>query len=107
MHAAPSTKSTATRPPTASTFKPRVRRLGPGRYLVESATTPGMGHPVTLDRCNCPGYSYRGVCRHITLVRAIAPRMEAWYTQARQQGRAARAVSPPAGMRALQEAFGA
>ncbi len=73
--AAPSTKSTAA-------FKPRVRRLGPGRYLVESASRPGVGRPVTIDRCNCPGYSYRGTCRHIALVQAIAPRMEAWCSQA-------------------------
>jgi len=103
---APSTQHTTTGTPRASAFKPRVRRLGPGRYLVESASTPGVGHPVTLDRCTCTGFSYRGTCRHITLVRAIAPRMEAWYAQARQ-GKAARAVARPAGMLALQEGFGA
>jgi len=81
-HPAPSSQSTATRPPTASTFKPRVRRLGPGRYLVESASKPGTGHPVTLDRCNCTGFSYRGTCRHVALVRAIEPRMVVWYGQA-------------------------
>ncbi len=76
------TQSTATHTTTASTFRPRVRRLGPGHYLVESATKPGTGHPVTLDRCNCPGFSYRGTCRHIALVRAIEPRMQVWYGQA-------------------------
>ena len=76
------TQSTATHTTTASTFRPRVRRLGPGHYLVESASKPGTGHPVTLDRCNCPGFSYRGTCRHIALVRSIEPRMDAWYGQA-------------------------
>jgi len=81
-HPIPNAQSTATHTTTASTFRPRVRRLGPGHYLVESATKPGTGHPVTLDRCNCPGFSYRGTCRHIALVRAIEPRMDAWYGQA-------------------------
>ena len=76
------TQSTATHTTTASTFRPRVRRLGPGHYLVESATKPGTGHPVTVDHCPCKGFSYRGTCRHIVLVQAIAPRMDAWYAQA-------------------------
>jgi len=64
------------------TFRPRVRRLGPGHYLVESASKPGTGHPVTVDHCPCKGFSYRGTCRHVALVQAIAPRMDAWYAQA-------------------------
>ncbi len=82
MQTAPSSQSTANRATPVSTFKPRVRRLGPGRYLVESASRPGTGHPVTVDRCNCPGFSYRGTCRHVALVRAIEPRMAVWYRQA-------------------------
>jgi len=89
---APSIQSNATTPAPATTFKPRVRRLGPGRYLVESASRPGVGHPVTIDRCNCPGYSYRGTCKHIVLVQAISPRMEAWYSQATPVTPAAPAV---------------
>ncbi len=103
MQTAPSIKSTAT-------FKPRVRRLGPGRFLVESASRPGVGHPVTLDRCTCPGYAYRGTCKHIALVQAIAPRMEQWYAQAQQQEEArekmARAAARPSGRVALMECFG-
>ncbi len=75
---APSTQHTATHNATASAFRPRVRRLGPGRYLVESASKPGTGHPCTTDHCNCKGFSYRGTCRHVALVRA----MERWYGQA-------------------------
>ncbi len=68
--------------PSKPTFRPRVRRLGPGRYLVESATKPGTGHPVTLDHCPCKGFSFRGTCRHVALVQAIEPSMERWYGQA-------------------------
>jgi len=63
-------------------FRPRVRRLGPGRYLVESASKPGTGHPVTADYCLCKGFSYRGSCRHTTLVQALEPSMQQWYGQA-------------------------
>ncbi len=95
----------------SSTFKPRVRRLGPGRYLVESESKPGTGHPVVGGRCNCPGYAYRGTCRHISLVQAIAPRMEQWYAQAEQQEeareKATRAAARPSGRASLLEAFGA
>ncbi len=82
MNTAPSKQNTTKRTATASTFKPRVRRLGPGRYLVESASRPGVGHPVTVDHCNCTGFSYRGTCRHIALVKVIEPKMQAWYDQA-------------------------
>jgi len=75
------TQSTATHTTTASTFRPRVRRLGPGHYLVESATKPGTGHPVTVDHCPCKGFSYRGTCRHVALVQALEPAMQQWYGQ--------------------------
>lgn len=78
---APAIQSTPPKRPTAS-FKPRVRRLGPGRYLVESASKPGVGHPVTVDHCPCKGFAYRGMCSHVALVRAIQPAMERWYAQA-------------------------
>ena len=82
MHTAPSIQSTATSTATATTFKPRVRRLGPGCYLVESATKPGTGHPVTLDHCTCKGFFYRGSCCHVALVKALEPSMQQWYGQA-------------------------
>jgi len=81
-HPAPSSQSTAKSTATARTFKPRVRRLGPDRYLVESSSRPGVGHPVVGGRCNCPGFSYRGSCRHVTLVQSIRAAMDAWYSQA-------------------------
>jgi len=72
-------QSTAASKPT---FKPRVRRLDAGRYLVESASRPGRGHTTTATSCSCIGFSYRKMCKHIVLVQAIAPRMDAWYAQA-------------------------
>lgn len=80
--AAPSIKSTVKSTTPASTFKPRVRRLGEGRYLVESASHPGRGHTTTATSCTCTGFSYRKTCRHMTLVQALEPSMTAWYGQA-------------------------
>ncbi len=86
MRTAPSTQSTAKRTTSATTFKPRVRLLGPGRYLVESATKPGRGHTTTATSCTCTGFSYRRHCKHVALVQALEPAMTAWYGQ----------VTPPA-----------
>jgi len=66
----------------SSTFRPRVRRLGPGHYLVESATRPGRGHTTTSTTCSCMGFSYRKTCKHVALVKALEPSMERWYGQA-------------------------
>ncbi len=82
MQTAPSSQHTAKRAPAATTFKPRVRRLGPGRYLVESASRPGRGHTTTATSCSCTGFSYRGTCRHTKLVAALEPSMQQWYGQA-------------------------
>lgn len=70
-----------------ATTKPRMRRLGEGRYLVESATTPGLGHQVDLvsGRCGCKAgqFGYKA-CRHIMLARSADASFQAWYGQARQ-----------------------
>ena len=68
--------------PSKPTFRPRVRRLGPGRYLVESASRPGRGHTTTATSCSCTGASYGHVCRHMKLVQALEPSMQQWYDQA-------------------------
>ncbi len=78
---APSTQSTAPHTTTATIFKPRVRRLGPGRYLVESASRPGRGHTTTPTSCSCVGFSYRKDCKHVALVQALEPAMQHWYGQ--------------------------
>ncbi len=57
-----------------ATFKPRMRRLGEGRYLVESAAHRGTGHQVDLltMRCGCKSFQYRGgACKHITLAESF------------------------------------
>ena len=72
-------KSTA---PSKPTFRPRVRRVGEGRYLVESASRPGRGHTTTPTSCTCTGFSYRHHCRHVALVQTLEPAMAAWYGQA-------------------------
>jgi len=82
MQNASSSKSTAHRVSSTTSFKSRVRRLGPGRYLVESASRPGRGHTTTATSCSCSGFSYRKTCRHVALVRALEPSMAAWYDQA-------------------------
>ncbi len=78
----PNPQSTTKTSAPATTFKPRVRRLGPGRYLVESASRPGRGYTVTATTCTCTGFSYRGACRHTNLVAALEPSMQQWYGQA-------------------------
>ncbi len=72
-------KSTAASKPT---FKPRVRRLAAGKYLVESESRPGRGHTTTATSCSCTGFSYRRHCKHVALVQALEPSMQTWYAQA-------------------------
>jgi len=81
MTAAPSKNHTAKSTAPASTFKPRVRRMDAGRYLVESASRPGRGHTTTATSCSCIGFSYRKTCKHVALVQALEPAMERWYVQ--------------------------
>jgi len=88
------TQAPATNSTKRATFRPRVRRLGPGRYLIESATTPGIGHTATASACSCKGASFGHVCRHMTLVGALEPRFQAWYAQ--REGKAAPAAAPAA-----------
>jgi len=66
----------------STTFKPRVRRLAAGKYLVESESRPGRGHTTTATSCSCIGFSYRRHCKHVALVQALEPVMERWYGQA-------------------------
>ncbi len=89
------TQSTATHTTTASSFRPRVRRLGPGHYLVESASRPGRGHTTTATSCSCIGFSYRHHCKHVALVQALEPSMQTWYAQATPEGPVAVPMTTP------------
>ncbi len=93
MNTAPSIKSTK-----RETFRPRVRRLGPGLYLVESATTPGLGHQATATSCGCTAGHYGKTCRHQRLVAALEPRFQAWYAQRTAQAQAAPGAAPAPGL---------
>lgn len=53
---------------------PRMRRLGPGRWLVESRTQAGLGHQCTVDACGCKAGQYGRMCHH----RKLVIRAEAW-----------------------------
>jgi SWIM zinc finger len=46
---------------------------GPGAYLVPSASEPGTMHYVRLSpaSCDCKGFQYRGLCRHVLAVVAM------------------------------------
>ena len=86
---------------TTTTVKPRIRVLGPARYLVESFTRPGLGHQVDVLRLRC-GYEagkHGRRCRHLVL----AIQYDDW--RKRQQAQAAPQGARPAGMAALQDAF--
>jgi hypothetical protein len=89
----------ATSTTTTTTVKPRIRVLGPARYLVESTTRPGLGHQVDVLRlkCGCEAGKFGRRCRHLVL----AIQYDDW--RKRQQAQAASAR--PAGMAALQDAF--
>jgi hypothetical protein len=45
---------------------------GPATVEVASATRPGVVYTVALDgsRCSCPGFVFRGRCKHVTPRRA-------------------------------------
>jgi len=87
---------------TTQTSKPRVRYLGGTRYMVESASRPGLGHQVdTLRlRCGCEAGQHGRRCWHLTTALAF----EDWRKREMAKSAAA-AVVRPSGMAALQETF--
>ena len=95
------TSTTTTTTTTSTTKKPRIRVLGPARYLVESMSRPGLGHQVDVLRLRC-GYEagkHGRRCRHLVL----AIQYGDW--RKRQQAEAAARDARPSGMAALQDAF--
>ena len=93
---------TATTTTTTTSSKPRIRVLGPSRYLVESTTRPGLGHQVDVLRlrCGCEAGQYGRRCKH--LIWALG--YDEWRRRQMAQAAAER-VTRPAGMAALQEAY--
>jgi hypothetical protein len=45
------------------------RRTGQAVSLVPSQSRPNLWHLTTLTACDCLGFSYRGKCSHVDLVR--------------------------------------
>jgi SWIM zinc finger len=61
------TPQTSPAPSTTSTHKPRVRRIGAYRYVIESKSTPGLGRQVDTLRlkCSCPASRHGKRCWHL------------------------------------------
>ncbi len=97
---APSIKSTGTRLASASTFKPRMRKLSEFVYLVESTTKPGTGHKVDIaaGRCSCTAGQFNKRCHHVQLAEQFDRGVQALRDQAERQRKAARAIAPVAGI---------
>ena len=88
---------------TTTTAKPRIRILGPARYLVESTSRPGLGHQVDVLRlrCGCEAGKFGRRCRHLVL----AIQYDDWRRRQQAQAAACRLVGSRSGMAALQDAF--
>ena len=86
--------------PTTTSATPRIRVLGPGRYLVESTSHPGIGHQVDALRlrCGCEAGRHGRRCKHLVLAIQYDDRRR------RQQAQSAVTSNWPSGMAALQEA---
>ncbi len=86
MTTAPSIQSTKPRRPTASSYRPIVRRLGQGVYQIGSRTIPGALYVVTLTGrdthiCSCPAYAHGRDCWHHAAVRQASAFFAKWYGQ--------------------------
>jgi hypothetical protein len=88
---------------TTTTAKPRIRILGPARYLVESTSRPCLRHQVDVLRlkCGCEAGTYGRRCRHLVL----AIQYDDWRRQQQAQAVAVNALTRQGGMAALQDAF--
>ena len=85
-----------------ATFRPRMKRLAEGLYLVESSSRKGMGHKCNIitGTCGCTAGRYNRPCRHLALARqfdAGIQMMRAQATAPRKEGEWAVAVPMSAG----------
>ncbi len=81
-------KSTPSRRPKASSYRPHIRRLGQGVYQIGSRTIPGALYTVTLTGrdthvCTCPSFvkGSRDCWHHAAAVEASSF-FSKWYSQA-------------------------
>ncbi len=88
MTTAPNIQSTKPQRPTASSYRPIIRRLDQGVYQIGSRTIPGALYTVTLTSCDshtctCPAFvkGSRDCWRHAA-ARQASGFFERWYSQA-------------------------
>src|SRR5919201_231426 len=89
------TSTTITDKTTPTTFKPRIRVLPNGRYLVESFTQPGIGHQVDVLRlkCGCKAGQYGKRCRHLVWALYLHEWRQQQQAKAQAEARAQRAAT--------------
>lgn len=80
-------KSTPSRRPTASNYRPLVRRLGQGVYQIGSRTIPGALYTTRLTgrdshTCTCLAYTHGRNCWHAAAARQASAFFTKWYGQA-------------------------
>ncbi len=100
MQTAPNIQSTKPRRPTATSYRPIVRRLGQGVYQIGSRTVPGALYTVTLTGrdthvCTCPAYTYGRDCWHHAAARQASAFFSKWYSQAVPRVVAPVMLAPP------------
>jgi len=82
-------KSTPSRRPTATSYRPHIRRLGQGVYQIGSRTIPGALYTTTLTgrdshTCTCPAFVKGGGhdCWHHAAAVQASAFFAKWYGQA-------------------------
>jgi len=81
-------KSTPSRKPTTTSYRPIIRRLSQGVYQIGSRTIPGALYTVTLTgrsshTCTCPSFVKAGRgCWHHGAARQASAFFAKWYGQA-------------------------
>lgn len=62
--------------PPLETIRRQIAQASPKLYT-SSRTRPGVVYQLRFVgdgwRCTCPGYGYRGTCRHVTALAAFRP----------------------------------
>ncbi len=114
-------KSTPSRRPTATSYRPHIRRLSQGVYEIGSRTIPGALYTTTLTGrsshiCTCPAFQHGRDCWHHAAARQASAFFAKWYGQAVRVATPLAKASPAAapapvpfhqtaGFKALSECF--